>query len=443
MDYSKFIENFQARFDLNEIDQLARQTEFVKRAPKKIVPINFLVSLFLTLFNAKNTYSSVAKNNASLIGDTVSKQAVFKRTNGETVEWLKSILALVLIKTSQIKYRNIYNKDIFKPFNRVILNDSTNISVPAKLYEFFGGCINQSKKVTSTLKIQGYFNILKEQFCHFEITPYRKNDQSAAHDIFDIAQRNDLIIRDLGYFSIAVFKKIVENSVYFLSRLRANVTIYINNGNTKLDLLSFLKTNISLEYIDINIMLSEKWKLPVRLVANKLPDDIAKERRRKAKKNHDRRCNISKENLELLGWEIYITNILPSVWDAKTICDVYRLRWRIEIIFKSWKSFFQIDEVPQGKLEQVECHIYMTLIMITLFHSHLYIRTVEIAYLSHNVNISLLKFYKFFKEQSWKITHLFTEQNGLRNFIKSAVYYCAYEKRKKRKSYPQSIFALG
>ncbi len=215
------------------------------------------------------------------------------------------------------------------------------------------------------------------------------------------------------------------------------------DSKTKLDLLGYLKKNKNLEYIDINIILGEKVKLPVRLVANKLPDDIAEDRRQKAIKNRDRRCNISKENLELLGWEIYITNVLPTIIDAKNICEVYRLRWRIEIIFKSWKSFFQIAVVPQGKREQVECHIYMTLIMITLFHSHLYLRAVEEAYFKYGTFISLLKFYNYFKEQTWKLTQIFTERNGLNNFIKLAIYYCAYEKRKKRKSYPQFIFALG
>ena len=174
----------------------------------------------------------------------------------------------------------------------------------------------------------------------------------------------------------------------------------------------------------------------VRLVANKLPEDVAKERRQKAKNKPDRRCNISKENLELLGWEIFITNVLPSIWDAKIICDVYPSAdgWRIEIIFKSWKSFFQIADVPQGKREQVECHIYMSLIMITLFHSYLYVRAVKIAYLKYNKHISLLKFYNYFKEQAWKLTQIFTEPNGFNNFIKLAIYYCAYEKRKKRKT---------
>lgn len=443
MDLKKFVDNFQARFQLHEIEEVARKTEFVKRKPKKISPMNFLISLFLSVFNGKNTYSNKAKNVASLINDTVSKQAVAKRTKRETVAWLKEILWLTLIKISNIQHENIFNTKIFSPFNRVILNDSTNISVPAKLYEIFSGSKNQTHKTTATLKIQGYIDILREQFCHFDITPYNKNDQKASHDIFDIAQPFDLIIRDLGYFSLEVFKKIVQNSIFFLSRLKSNTTIFLTDGKTKINLLSYLKKHNSLEYIDLNILLGKKVKLPVRLVANKLPKKVAEKRRQKQKQHPDRRRNISKENLELLGWEIYITNVLPTVWDAKTICEVYRLRWRIEIIFKSWKSFFQITDVPEAKLECVECHIYFTLIAITLFHSHLYVRTMEYAYLKYGIFISILKFYNYFNEQAWNLVSIFTEPNGFKNFLEQAVYYCAYEKRNKRISYPHRLMALG
>ena len=443
MDLKKFVENFQHRFQLHEIEQMAKETGFVKRKPKKISPMNFLVSLFLSVFNGINTYSNNAKNIASLIYNTVSKQAVAKRTTRETVDWLKQILLSVLMKTSNLKHEHIFKTKIFSYFNRVILNDSTYISVPAKLYQFFGGSTNQTNKTTATLKIQGYIDILTEKFCHFDITPYNKNDQTASYDIFDIAQPFDLIIRDLGYFSLEVFKKIVQHSIFFLSRVRSNTSIFLNDGKTKINLLSYLKKHKSLEYIDINIFLGAKAKLPVRLVANKLSHAIAEKRRQKEKNHPDRRRNISKENLQLLSWQIYITNVRPAIWDAKTVCEVYRLRWRIEIIFKSWKSFFQIAAVPQAKLERVECHIYFTLIAITLVHSYLYVRTMEYAYLKYGSYISLLKFYNYVKEQAWNVMQIFTESNGFKNFIEQAVYYCAYEKRNKRISYQHRLMALG
>ncbi len=93
-----------------------------------------------------------------------------------------------------------------------------------------------------------------------------------------------------------------------------------------------MKKHLFLEYLDIDVYISKKVKVPVRLVAHRSPKHVAAERRRKAKNHHDRRHNPSKEYVELLGWEIYITNVLRTTWDAKTVCHVYHIRWRIEII---------------------------------------------------------------------------------------------------------------
>src|ERR1019366_3570976 len=45
----------------------------------------------------------------------------------------------------------------------------------------------------------------------------------------------------------------------------------------------------------------------------------------------------------LLEKNIFITNIEPDKCDDEQIDQLYRLRWRIEIIFKSWKSCFSMQ----------------------------------------------------------------------------------------------------
>src|SRR5882724_3796983 len=86
-------------------------------------------------------------------------------------------------------------------------------------------------------------------------------------------------------------------------------------------------------------------RVAVRLVAHPVPEAVANERRRRARANRDQRCIPSKEKLYLLGWNIFVTNVTSRVWPLRAIQPIYRVRWRIEIIFKAWKSHLGLRQL--------------------------------------------------------------------------------------------------
>ncbi|MBG9929371.1 hypothetical protein ABD79_29545 [Bacillus thuringiensis] len=69
---------------------------------------------------------------------------------------------------------------------------------------------------------------------------------------------------------------------------------------------------------------------------------------------------------------MYITNLSTENVPTEHIHDLYSLRWQIEILFKTWKSFFKIDRCKEIKKERLECHLYGQLISILLCSSTMF-----------------------------------------------------------------------
>ena len=87
--------------------------------------------------------------------------------------------------------------------------------------------------------------------------------------------------------------------------------------------------------------------------------------------------------------------------------DWYSLRWQIEILFKTWKSFFHIHHCKKIKRERLECHLYGQLIAIllcssTMFQMRQLLLMKKKRELSEYKAIYMIKDYFFFFSNRYK-----------------------------------------
>lgn len=128
---------------------------------------------------------------------------------------------------------------------------------------------------------------------------------------------------------------------------------------------------------------------------------------------------------------VYITNVPEKILATEQIHDVYSLRWQIEIMFKVWKSIFNIYNVKNVKIERFKCFLYGRLIAL-LLSSSIVFTSRDIIYEEDSKEISELKsfyqvheFFKVLKSEIFKgeiaiLTLLKKIINAIRRFgIKS------------------------
>jgi len=424
-------------FESLSLTELAVRSGFIKRQPKKITPEGFFYSFFQDTFSENHALRNIAIAVGIYEGCTVAKQSVDYRINDGFITFLEHILAATLMQQSGVKVQWAQTSDAFRPFHRVLLQDSTTLPLAPELVSEFPGPSNKYGQ-SATAKIQAVMDILTEQFCHLELGAFTENDQSKALDILQIAQPGDLVIRDLGYFVLQAFEKMSEQSIFFLSRLRYGVSVYDPETGEKMDLLKELQTNSCL---DIKLQMGAKERVLVRVVAQPVSEEILAERIQKAKTDRDLRLKHDNKYMALLAWDIFVTNVPAQIWTASQARTVNQVRWRIECVFKTWKSHFKLNALPEGTATRIKAHIYAALIFVTMFQKYCYKPVANAAYEKHNIDISIIKLAQFIKEHSWLLLILPYNPQLKEAIVKQVLYHCKYDKRK-RKSYPQKFRSL-
>jgi len=415
---------------------LSRRTGFQKRAPRKIKARDFIKCLCAGVLQHRISFTSLASLLSFISGSCVSKQALSKRINGSCVTFVRDVLFTVIGNLCGLQ--RPLEERAFRPFHRVLIQDSTNLALPNHLADTFPGARNQRRQIKATMKIQSIYDLLSGSVVYFGISGFTRTDQAASPDILTIVQKGDLVLRDLGYFVLSVFKQMIQNGVYFLSRLRHDVALYNPASGDRIDLLALLRKT---PVLDMNVVAGDKERVPVRLVAVPVPERVANERRRKAKNNRDKRCRPSKKSLELLGWQILITNVEDSVWDTKTVATVYGIRWRIEIIFKAWKSHFQLKNVPCGSSAQVEACVLAKLLYITFFQAFFHAINQYMTD-KYDKPLSILKMAVLFSGFP-TLVHMFLFGNKTQLIEDILRTHCSYEKRKRRLNFAQELSSLS
>ena len=322
-----------------DVDAIARASGFLERSPRKIPMPDFVTGLLAVAPEIHLTLERVAQVIGLAAHTTYTKQSLRERLSTDVEVFLAQVITALF---GQLTH-SLPCSQAFKPFARVLVQDSTSKTLPKHLAELFPGAGNQHGQDYATLKIQWISDLKNSAVEHVSLSGFTRNDQAAAPDILAVARPGDLVLRDLGYFTTAVLAQFVKTLISFLSRYRHGVNLYDPKTGKPLDLITLLKHSGSL---DREVLLGPE-RVAVRLVALPVPEEVANLRRHKAKTSAQQRHRSppGAEHLLLMGWNLFVTNVSAAVWPPKTLVAVYRLRWRIEIIFKTWKSHLGLPQL--------------------------------------------------------------------------------------------------
>lgn len=418
-----------------DLRQLAKDAKFTRRAPRKIDVANLLASVCAQCLQGSPSCNDLAAQIQTLSGQAPSRQAVNLRLN----QAFETILQQLLERVINQKVAGPGAEPAFRNHRRVLVQDSTIIKLPSHLLADFSGVANAHSSGCNA-RIQATYNLLNHRLLAVSIDPYSKNDRRAAPEL--PLEKGDLVLRDRGYWLVAEIQRHREAGADCIYRHRTG-TVYLDPQTGRpVDLLALLKNNDSL---DLEVMLNNTARTRVRLVAAPVTAETANLRRMRAKKE-TKGHHPSQAVLELMNWTIFITT-LPAAWASfPQILALYGLRWRVEIIFKAWKSQLQFPLLHRVSKLQMAILLKARLLIITACTNLAYGAWERTLRQKDDHRLSLLKFTRFLSKSPARFVQvlraLSLEHHENHGLIQTLIRYCCYDRRKRR-NYSQTWDALA
>ncbi|WP_155251456.1 IS4 family transposase, partial [Bacillus thuringiensis] len=380
-----FAEELQRYITPEFLEELAREMKFVKRKRKFSGSDLATICIWISQRVASDPLVRLCSRLHAVTGTVLSPEGLNKRFNEKSVLFLKHIFSL-LLQQKVCEQTHISNQ-LYAHFKRIRIMDATMFQVPNTLEHIYpgsGGCAQ-----TAGIKIQLEYDLHSGQFLNFQVGPGKNNDKTFGTECLNTLRPGDLCIRDLGYFSLEDLDQMDQRGTYYISRLKLNTNVYVKNPSPEYFKNGAIKKQS--EYIQINVIqilnqlqpgetieyqqayIGDKQQLFSRLIFHRLTEAQLKKRLEKIAEKEKSKHKIYSDKSKLAaGLNVYVTNA-PWEWvPMEQVHELYTLRWQIEIVFKTWKSLFDINHCRTVKQERIECHLYGKLIAIFLCSSTMF-----------------------------------------------------------------------
>lgn len=343
---------------IEDADRIGQESGFIQRQ-RKLRGGSYIQSLiFGWQANPQASLEELCQS-AAVCGVRISPQGLQDRLNSsQSAEFVRRMLEqsltyLVIGEAEPITWLG--------RFKGVYIQDSTTIQLPLSLADTWRASGNQNSQGAG-LKVHTVFNYHDGRLqLHLA--------QAIAHDcsLQTVAlPSGSLRLADVGYFKVKVFETLNQRSVWWLTRLPAHTGIW--QSDRVVNVATWLAQKCPSDTLDVWVELSAQ-RFPCRLIAQRVPADVAAKRREQVRQDATRRShNVRPETLALCDWTVIVTNLPAELLSPPEALILLRLRWQIELLFKLWKHTLAVDASRSQQPWQILTEVFAKLLLAVIQH---------------------------------------------------------------------------
>jgi hypothetical protein len=342
-------------------DDAARTTRFVQRTSPLSGATFSQTLVFGFLGNPQATLEALPQT-AAAFGVNISPQALDQRFTASAAACLHQVLLTAIARVITAEPVAI---PLLQRFTAVYVQDSSTIVLPDVFAAQWPGCGGSTASGTSAaLQLQARLEMCTGRL-DVQLQEGRASDRAAV--LPGPLPAGALRLADLGYWSLEAFAALAQHEVFWLSRLQMQTAVYDATG-VRQDLLTLLERQPT-DTVELAVALGERQRLAARLLAVRVPQDVADTRRRRLRQAaRDKGRQVSATRLARAAWTLFVTNGPAERLTWREALVLGRMRWQIELLFKLWKSYGHVDESRSTKPWRILCEVYAKLLAMLVQH---------------------------------------------------------------------------
>jgi hypothetical protein len=343
---------------LPDLAALARETRFVIRESSKMDPSVFLQTLSGAVASGFASHNQIAMGLSRRTGLPISSQAVHGRFSEASTAFLTGVMHRLF---GQRFSSGLSDKNL-GVIRRILVEDSSVQTLPKANAGTFPAHGNRHGS-TAGVKFDFAYDLLCGEVASHTLEAATEQDKTIGKEFVAMVRENDLVLRDMGYFSLAEFVEMERRGAWWLTRVPLTLGLRCDSGKTLERLLQSHCGNI----IDLPVKAGEAEK-GCRLVAIRSSGAIARKRRKQRRKEAKAK-GVKPDAMGLIrdGWHLMLTNLPAADFAPNLLRAIYRARWGVEIQFRAWKQANNLDKA----LNRRSGEHHLMAILLTAMINHL------------------------------------------------------------------------
>jgi len=343
-------------------EQVARAHGCVQRV-RQFSGATLIQTLVLGFLEAPDASLSELCHLAAVRGVSITPQGLAQRFTPALTASLHELLTTLV---TEVVVGPAVRIPLLQRFTHVWVLDTTTVTLPDALAELWSGCGGNAGQGQAALKIAVELDLVTGQLAGPLLQAGRAPDRASP-----LSRRGhapgSLTIRDLGFFRLASLHQASVHDEAWLTRLMANTILFTSDGQrwTQPALLAAQSGQV----VDLPVLLGATARVPARLLAVRVPPQIASTRRERLHREASKKCQpVSADRLALADWTVLVTNVGTADLSLDEAMALIRARWQIEQLFDVWKTHGGLDRSRSSQPWRVLAEFYAKLIAVVIQH---------------------------------------------------------------------------